>query len=136
MVTKPQAPTLLSPHTTGDKFRFMMVNPERNAAAVEWMYANSHQPRQANRLWARCLVVANPFTGEVLASRQGLARDLGITPTTVSQIMGELVRANVLIRQRIDGHNHYYINPLIATGLPKGAREKAQALAPELITAA
>jgi CRP-like cAMP-binding protein len=113
---------------------FVMVDVVRHRNVVRWLMRNSSRPLQAVELWAQCFVDANHQTGEILLSRQEMARELGIPPTSVSHIMSELVKVGALSRLRRDDHPNayrYFMNPRIATSLTGKARDDAQQAARE-----
>lgn len=121
-------------------WRFVMVGPVQNAAVVEWLAANSKRAMSAVRVWTWCLASMRLDTQEVTLSREELAAKVGISPGHVSEIMGELVSINAVIRRREKipgmrgpGVSRYFLNADIATHLSGAARDAEQAKAAPLL---
>lgn len=120
---------------------FVMLSPSQNAAVVVWLAENSSRPMVAVRLWARLFENLRTDTGEIVQTRDELADLVGETPDHISEIMGELQSIGAITRRRErvagmrgPGMVRYFMNPTIATNLTGGARDKAQAEAPTLLT--
>lgn len=121
------------------KWTFVMLSPEQNDAVVDWLARHSSRPIVAMRLWAHCFRYLDYDTGEIHQTREQLAEHLGIDPYHVSRVMSELVKMGAIIRRRErigglrgPGPVRYFMNPRVATHLPEGVREAAQAEAPLL----
>lgn len=121
------------------KWTFVMLSPEQNAAVVNWLVKNSGRPMVAVRVWAHCFEHLDYDTGEIRRHRDEIAKNVGVDPKHVSEIMTELVKMGAIIRRREriagmrgPGPVHYFMNPRVATHLPKGVREAAQVEAPLL----
>ena len=84
---------------------FAMIKPAQNAAVVDWLEANSTRPMKAMRLWALTFEHLYPHTGQIMLTRDQIAEKIGIRPTEVSEIMGELVRFCAIFteRHRLEG---------------------------------
>jgi predicted transcriptional regulator len=74
-----------------------------------------------------------------MLTREEMAEQIGEEPSNVSRIMTELEGIGAITRQRLKvagmrgpGVVRYFMNPNIATHLPKKHRGKAQAKAPKL----
>jgi CRP-like cAMP-binding protein len=122
-----------------NKWTFVMLSPEQNEAVVNWLVQHSSRPLVAVRLWALCFKDLDPDTGEIRHRREEMAASLGIGEEHVSRVMTELVRMGAITRrrERIGGLRgpglvRYFMNPRVATHLPEGARDIAQAEAPLL----
>lgn len=118
---------------------FVMLGPEQNAAVVRWLHEKSRHKMLASRLWAELFTVLRHDTGEITLTRDELAERVGADSDTVSRIMAELARIGAIItrRERIAGMRGpgrvvYFMNPTVATNLTGRARDKAQAVAPQL----
>jgi len=116
---------------------FIMISPEQNRAVVWWLQANSRRPMQAMGLWAVLFTAVDHDTGEIMLTRDQLAEMTRTTVQTVSAIMSELEGIDAIIRRRErvpgmrgPGRVRYFMNPVVGTHLPGGARDKAQAEAP------
>jgi hypothetical protein len=78
-------------------------------------------------------------TGQIMLTRDELAERLGSRLDEVSRIMHELASIGAIITRREPvsgvrgpGRAVYFMNPNVATHLPKGVRGRAQAEAPKL----
>lgn len=116
-----------------DQWKFIMISPADNAAVIQWLHQNSSRPMQAVELWSHILCVFRGDTGEILETRDEMAEFLGVSPTNVSRIMGELERVGAIARERrrISGKKGpgrvvYKLLPDVATTLKQGIREPAQ----------
>jgi hypothetical protein len=111
-----------------------MISAEDNAEIVTRLVTTSTRPKLAVRLWANLLVHMDRHTGEVLASREELAKELGATPSHVSEVIGVLEHdLHVVSRKRVQtpgvrgqGRVRFFVSPWIATHLPGPERARAQ----------
>lgn len=126
------------------KWSYLMQGAVEFAQVSEHLASSSRVPRPlvAVRLWALLPSYVDGWTGLVLASRSELAQRLGVAPEDVSRITSELVRVGALIRERVKvpgqqgpGVVRFRFSPRIATRLPHGTRDAAQAAAPPLLVA-
>lgn len=122
-----------------NRWTFVMLSPSQNRAVVRWLRANSSRPMVALELWATCFEHIRTDTGEILLSREELAREVGISASHVSEIMGELFECRAIsrLREREPGRKgpgrvRYFMNPSVATHLDGKARDDAQRAAPIL----
>jgi DNA-binding transcriptional ArsR family regulator len=113
-------------------WRFIMVEPRLNAAVVRYLLECSHRPQQAVRLWAELFALLPPDGNEVRASREELARLVGITSRAVTEIMGELEAVGAVYRRKEGRGVRYFVNPVLGTHLGGTARDRAQSEAPAL----
>lgn len=104
---------------------FVMLSPSQNSAVVSWLALNSTRPMAAIRLWARLFEVMRNDTGEVLQSREELARWLGAAPSDLSRIMSELASINAIRREKRGREVRYFMNSHVATHLPGPALRQA-----------
>jgi hypothetical protein len=111
---------------------FVMISPVQNAFVVKELMMHSVRPQMAARLWAQLFLYLRLDTGEILASRDELAAQVGAHPNHVSAVMGELVRMRALIRRQEGRNVRWFLNPLVGTGMSAAARDAAQAQAPAL----
>lgn len=111
---------------------FVMISPAQNAFVVEQLVAHSARPQMAARLWAKLFLYLRLDTGEIVASREELAAEVGAHPNHISAVMGELVRIRAVIREQEGRRVRWFLNPLVGTGMGSAARDKAQAVAPQL----
>ena len=123
-----------------NKWTFVMLSPEQNAAVVDYLSLHSTRPINAVRLWALCFKHLRTDTGEILLRREEIAEKLGIGAEHVSHIMAELVGVKAIITQRErvrglkgPGFVRYFMNPRIATNLSGHARDQVQDAAPQLV---
>jgi DNA-binding transcriptional ArsR family regulator len=119
---------------------FMMINPERQAAVSRWIRENSPRPLVALAVWSEALAAMRGDTGEVMLSRDEFAERVGVDASHISRALNDLVQAGALEkrRERVAGMRgpglaRCYVNPRIATSLPKGEREAVQAKAREVV---
>jgi hypothetical protein len=106
---------------------FVMLSPSQNSAVVRWLADNSKRPVAALRLWARLFEVMRNDTGEILQTRDELARWLGVEPKNLSSIMTELASINAVRREKRGREVRYFMNSTVATHLPgSDARAKAR----------
>jgi hypothetical protein len=118
---------------------FVMLSPAQNSAVVQWLLSCSERPMQAVALWAKCLEHLDRRSGELMVSRMQLAESLGFPGTSVSAIMNEMKLCGVISTRRVKvrgmrgpGVVRYFLNPNVATHLPRKARDIAQENAPQL----
>lgn len=109
----------------GERWRFVMIDPDRYDEVVDFLAANSRRPVVALKLWAKLFrKMSEP--GEVLTSRKELAAELGVDLSEVSRIVSSLVRQGVMRTERNGASVRYFVSPLIGTHLSKELRAKAQ----------
>ena len=77
-------------------------------------------------------VAGNGGAGEILATREQLAADIGILPCNVSRAMSELVKIGAIVRHRRGRKVVYSINPNIGWNGGEGSRQAAARKAPAL----
>lgn len=124
---------------SSNRWTFVMLSPDQNAAVVEFLAANSGRPIVSVRLWALCFRHLRTDTGEIMLGRDELAKSLGVTAGEVSRCMSELVKFGAIlrVRERVGGMRgpgvvRYFMNPRVGTHLSGQARDAAQAAAPML----
>lgn len=110
---------------------FVMLFPHQQRAVARKLRKSS-RPAVANELWAVCFENMTR-EGMVAFDRAMFARELGVSPKVVSQLMLELVRFECLLRQGSPRRYRYYVNPHVGTKLGDcKALDDAQAAAPAL----
>lgn len=117
---------------SANRWSFVMLSPGQNLSVVRFLRARSARPAVAMELWAQCFQHLRMDTGEVVLSRHELARDLGVSPKVVSELVGELVRFGALSRAREGRFVRYFMNPNVGTHLSGAARDEAQRAAPAI----
>lgn len=103
-----------------------MLNPERHAAIMRWLYDNSRSPARAMLLYNHILTVVHPATGEVKASRGELAFRLGFAPRDVTRMMSELKALRVIRKEWFEGKDRWYFNSQVATHMQGDQRRTQQ----------
>jgi len=111
---------------TRSEWCFIMLSPHENAAVVAFLVHNAREPKVAVWLWAEVLKYLRLDTGEILRTREELARELGITPRAVSRVMAQLEEVNAIRRQRDGRGVRYFLNPNVGTHVGGAARDRAQ----------
>lgn len=87
---------------------------------VRHLRLTSKQPMVAVELFALCMREMDWVTGEVLLTRDAIAKELGIEPRSVSRLMGELVKCSAMRRDFKDDEGNrtravrYFVNPCIS----------------------
>lgn len=110
---------------SSENWIFVMLSPAQNAEVVRWINQNSKRPHKAVELWATLLEHLRIDTGEIMASRQELAKRVGMEPRTLSETMTELASINAIRREKEGRQVRYFLNPGIATHIPSAAARKA-----------
>jgi DNA-binding transcriptional ArsR family regulator len=109
-----------------------MVEPHLYAQIVEYLDRHSTRPRKAIRLWAHLFSALPPDSNEVMLTRDELAEKIGVRPSDVSAIMGELQEVGAVYRERHGRGVRYFVNPRLGTHMGGAVRDRAQAAAPFL----
>lgn len=115
-----------------NRWTFVMLSPDQNAAVVNFISTEAARPFLSTRLWAMCFQYLRMDTGEVLLSRAEFAKLLKVPAREVSRAVSELVEFGALSRRREGQRVRYFMNPRVATHLSGAARDAAQASAPIL----
>jgi len=111
---------------------FVMIGPNENSAVVNWLRANSKRPMAAMSVWAILFTGLRMDTGEIVISRDVIAKRAQIAPTHVSNIMSELESVGAISRVREGRGVRYFMNPNVGTCLKGRSRDEAQAEAVQL----
>jgi hypothetical protein len=114
------------------EWTFVMISPAQNALVVDQIMQMTVRPALTVRLWAKLFLHLRMDTGEVVASREELAAEVGTQARHVSTAMGELENMGALIRRKEGRRSRWFMNPRVGTHLAGAARDKAQASAPAL----
>lgn len=122
-----------------NKWTFVMLSPDQNAAVVEFLASHAARPLVCMRLWALCFRHLRTDTGEITLTREEIAEALAVPSTEISRAMSELVSFGAISRRRERvpglrgaGLARYFMNPNVATHLAGRARDDAQRAAPLL----
>lgn len=118
--------------STANRWTFVMLSPDQNAAVVDYLTSKSTRPLVAVRLWALCFRHLDIDTGEIRLTRDEIAATLSERVENVSRIMTELSRIGAISRKHDKGHVAYFMNPRVGTHLAGKARDEAQKSAPLL----
>jgi hypothetical protein len=128
-----------TPAAGGEEWPFVMISPGQHAAVVRWLGQHSQRPQLAMQLWAVLFTHLRRDTGEVVSTREELAKELGVAPNHISRVMSELEGIGAISRELVKvpgmrgrGAVRYFMNPRVGTHLAGEARKKAQAEAPRL----
>ena len=113
---------------------FIMISPTQNDLVVEWLLNNSKRPTSAFRLWTKLFKYINIQTGQIMLSRQEIAKEINIKLCNVSSIMSELESIGAILKHKNGRGVIYYMNPHVGTHLPQEIREKAQKISLKLKT--
>lgn len=117
---------------SSNRWTFVMLSPDQNAAVVNFISTEAARPFLSTRLWAMCFQYLRMDTGEVLLSREEFAKLLKVPGREVSRAVSELVSFGAISRRREGQRVRYFMNPRVATHLCGSARDAAQAAAPIL----
>ncbi|MBH9970699.1 MULTISPECIES: replication/maintenance protein RepL [unclassified Commensalibacter] len=109
-----------------------MISPEQNRIVVNWLEENSKRPLKALRLWALLFENVHRETGQIMLTRQEIAKEIQLYVNSVTNIMTELESIEAIIKHKEGRGVIYYMNPNIANHYPQEIREKTQREAPRL----
>jgi len=115
-----------------NKWTFVMINAEQNKLVVNWLTINSKRPLNAVRLWALLFDNIHRETGQIMLTRQEMAKEVNIHANSISTIMSELESINAIIKEKEGRGVTYYMNPNVGTHLSQEDRDKARTKAPPL----
>ena len=110
--------------TPSKRWIFMMINQEQ-FRFVSRAIMDCRNVATTYAVWNASLTYVRMDTGEILASREQLAKDARTLPCHVSTAMGELVKIGALVRKRIGRHVIYSINPSVGWAGGEGTRQEA-----------
>lgn len=111
---------------------FVMLTASQNAAVIDWLSQHSKRRNEAVRLWALLFTALHPTTGEIMLSREEMAKRIGIMPSDISRIMSELASIGAVIREKRGRSVRYGMSPHIATHQTGEKLAEARANAPRL----
>lgn len=111
---------------------FIMINAEQNFAVVKWLNQNSKRRNEAVLLWALLFDNVHRETGQIMLSRQEMAKEINVHAQSITNIMSELESIKAIIKQKEGRGVTYYMNPNVATHLNQEERDKARPTAPKL----
>lgn len=112
-----------------------MLKPAENAAVIQWLGANSRRPAKAMMVWGTLFEHLYPHTGQIILTREQIAEAVGIRPTEVSAIMGELARCHAVFtqRRRVEGVQGpgqvvYFMNKHVAEVGSRASEEELRSI--------
>jgi len=111
---------------------FIMISPEQNRVVVNWLEENSKRPLKALKLWALLFEYVHRDTGQIMLTRQEIAKEINLYVNSVTNIMTELESIEAIIKRKEGRGVIYYMNPNIANHYPQEIRDKRQKEAPKL----
>lgn len=109
------------------RWRFVMIDPDRYQEVVRYLRTWSKRPAVALDLWAT-LFCHLTEDGQVVISRDELAREVGLPAREVSRIVAALARVGAMRTERSGASVRYFVSPVVGTHLPEKKREDAQRL--------
>ena len=117
--------------TPGRRWLFVMINPAQ-FRFVKKATASAKRPGETWEVFSIAITYVRMDTGEIMASREQIASDIGTTPCNVSTAMSELEKIGAIVRQRRGRSMAYFINPHVGWAGGEGARQEAAKEAPQL----
>ncbi|MEI8397343.1 MAG: helix-turn-helix domain-containing protein [Rhodospirillaceae bacterium] len=108
-----------------------MISPEQ-FRFVKRATQQTARPDQTWSVFTIAITYLRMDTGEILASREQLAEEVGTLPRNVSTAMSDLVKIGAIVRHRRGRHVVYSINPHVGWAGGEGARQEAAKDAPKL----
>ena len=117
--------------TPGRRWLFIMINPDQ-FRFVSKAIQSTRNVATTFAVWNSAITYVRQDTGEIMASREKIAEDVGAQPRTVSTSMSDLVRIGAIVRHRRGRHVVYSINPHVGWNGGEGARQEAAKDAPKL----
>lgn len=115
----------------GRRWVFVMISPEQCRHVTEAILAGPDAGRTL-AVWITAITYIRMDTGEVLASREQLAKDAKTSAEHVSRAMSTLTRIGAIIKQRRGHRVAYFVNPNVGWAGGEGARLEAARTAPPL----
>lgn len=123
-------------HATANGWSFVMLGPEQNRIVLRWILDHAKRQRVSTALWAEFFCHMRRDTGEIIMSREAMAKAVGVPPRTVSECLTELLGMGALIRCQQGRVVRWFMNPRVGTCLTGTARDSAQRSAPRLVASA
>lgn len=121
------------------RVEFSMLFTAEHTRLMRHLRLTSRRPMVAAELFSLCMREMDWSNGEVRLSRPALAKELGVDPRTVSQLMGELVKCGAVRRSFEDDDGNrvrsvrYFVSSRLATHeRSSAARDAAIAAEPVL----
>lgn len=111
---------------------FIMISPEQNRSVVRWLNKNSKRRFEATEVWALLFENVQRETGQIMLTRQEIAKEIEIAARHVSTIMTELESIGAIIKKKEGRGVIYYMNPNVANHYPQEIRNQKQKEAPQL----
>ena len=117
--------------TPGRRWMFVMINPDQ-FRFVSKAIQNTRNVATTFAVWNSAITYIRMDTGEIMASREKIAEEVGVAPRTVSTSMSDLVKIGAIIRLRRGRRMAYFVNPTVGWNGGEGARQEAAKTAPKL----
>lgn len=116
---------------TGERWVFVKISPE------QWRFVmqatlHSKRPDLTFRVWNAAVTHMQMDSGEITASRQQLAKDVGTNPDEVSRAMSELAKIGAVVKHRRGQQVIYVVNSNVGWNGDEGSRQVAAKEAPKL----
>jgi len=115
----------------GRRWLFVMINQDQFRFVTKAIQG-TRNVATTFAVWNSALTYIRMDTGEIMASREKIAEDVGAQPRTVSTSMSDLVRIGAIVRHRRGRHVVYSVNPHVGWAGGEGARQEAAKDAPKL----
>lgn len=111
---------------------FSLLFSAEHTALMRHLRLTSRRPILAAELFSLCMREMDWGTGEVRLDRFAIARELDVSPATVSQLMGELVKCGAMQRSFLNDEGNrvrsvrYFVSSRIATHTASSAAQEAE----------
>jgi hypothetical protein len=117
--------------TPGRRWLFVMINPDQ-FRFVSKAIQGTRNVATTFAVWNSAISYIRMDTGEIMASREKIAEEVGAAPRTVSTAMSDLVKIGAIVRHRRGRSVAYFVNPNVGWNGGEGARQEAAKEAPQL----
>ena len=118
-------------HIPGERAVFVMITCDQFRYVMKATKALP-RPDLTWQIFSLAVTYARQDTGEILATREQLAEDIGTHPDHISRAMGELSRIGAILKSKRGRNVVYKVNPHVAWNGSEGARVSACRTAPKL----
>ena len=117
--------------TPGQRWLFVMINPSQFRFVTKAVQG-CRNVATTLAVWNTAISYIRMDTGEIMASRDQLAEEVGTLPRHVSTAMSELVKIGAIVRHRRGRKMVYSVNPNVGWSGGEGTRQEAAKDAPKL----
>ncbi len=117
--------------TPGRRWLFVMINPEQFRFVTQAV-ADGPDAGKTLMVWNSALTYVRMDTGEVMATREQLAKDARTNPDEASRALSRLASIGAIVRQRRGRRMAYFVNANVGWNGGEGARQEAAKDAPQL----